>query len=80
VASGQKQCLPSFLFNSFHFPRPSDCAFSLLEIITTIALTIMNDQEAFAIAVEEAKISFEEGGVPVNTPATVYNLEKSFQC
>ena len=71
MESGQKQYLPSFLLNSFHFPRPSDCAFSLLEIITTIALTIMNDQEAFAIAVEEAKISFEEGGVPVNTPATI---------
>jgi hypothetical protein len=25
----------------------------------------MNDQEAFAIAVEEAKISYREGGVPV---------------
>jgi len=26
----------------------------------------MNDQEAFAIAVEEARISFNEGGVPVS--------------
>jgi hypothetical protein len=25
----------------------------------------MNDQEAFAIAVEEAKIGYREGGVPV---------------
>lgn len=25
----------------------------------------MNDQEAFAIAIEEAKLSFEEGGVPI---------------
>jgi hypothetical protein len=34
----------------------------------------MNDQEAFAIAVEEAKISYKEGGVPVSifphTPAS----------
>jgi cytosine deaminase len=28
----------------------------------------MNDQEAFAIAVEEAKIGFKEGGVPVSIP------------
>jgi hypothetical protein len=30
----------------------------------------MNDQEAFAIAVEEAEIGYEEGGVPVrhNSP------------
>ncbi len=40
----------------------------------------MNDREAFAIAVEEAKIGFEEGGVPVNTPGTLIILEKSFQC
>jgi hypothetical protein len=38
----------------------------------------MNDQEAFAIAVEEAKIGFEEGGMPVNTPGTTCNLEKNF--
>ena len=25
----------------------------------------MNDQEAFAIAIEEAKLSYKEGGVPV---------------
>lgn len=25
----------------------------------------MNDQEAFAIAVEEAKLSYQEGGVPI---------------
>ena len=71
MESGQKQYLPRFLPISFLFPPLLDCAFSLLEIITTIVLTIMNDQEAFAIAVEEAKISFEEGGVPVNTPATI---------
>lgn len=28
----------------------------------------MNDIEAFAIAVEEAKLSYDEGGVPVITP------------
>jgi hypothetical protein len=28
----------------------------------------MNDQEAFAIAVEEAQKSFDEGGVPVSEP------------
>jgi len=28
----------------------------------------MDDQEAFAIAVEEAKKSFDEGGVPVSEP------------
>ena len=28
----------------------------------------MNDQEAFAIAVEEAKLSLREGGVPVIYP------------
>jgi hypothetical protein len=26
----------------------------------------MNDQEAFAIAVEDAKIGYKEGGVPVS--------------
>jgi hypothetical protein len=26
----------------------------------------MNDQEAFAIAVEEAEIGYKEGGVPVS--------------
>lgn len=76
MASGQKQyivpILASYLLAStFRFPRLLDCAFSLVEITTTIALTIMNDQDAFAIAVEEAKIGFEEGGVPVNTPATI---------
>lgn len=30
----------------------------------------MNDQEAFAIAVEEAKIGYKEGGVPVSFPST----------
>lgn len=33
-----------------------------------ITVRIMNDLEAFAIAVEEAKISFREGGVPVMLP------------
>lgn len=33
---------------------------------------MMNDQEAFAIAVEEAKISYAEGGVPVRL--TTYYL------
>ncbi|KAM3066023.1 Cytosine deaminase [Clarireedia jacksonii] len=28
-------------------------------------MTSLNDQEAFAIAVEEAKISYQEGGVPI---------------
>jgi hypothetical protein len=28
----------------------------------------MNDQEAFAIAIEEAKLSLQEGGVPVIHP------------
>jgi len=27
----------------------------------------MNDQEAFQVAVEEARISYEEGGVPVRS-------------
>jgi len=27
----------------------------------------MNDQEAFAIAVEEAKLGYNEGGVPVGS-------------
>ena len=40
----------------------------------------MNDQEAFAIAVEEAKIGFEEGGVPVNTPGTLVIWRKVAQC
>ncbi len=35
----------------------------------------MNDQEAFAIAVEEAKISYKEGGVPVR--AIIYPLCQS---
>lgn len=34
----------------------------------------MNDQEAFAIAIEEAKISYKEGGVPVNTPPLFKSL------
>ena len=35
----------------------------------------MNDKEAFAIAVEEAKLSYKEGGVPVITPlSTTANL------
>ena len=32
----------------------------------------MNDQEAFAIAVEEAQKSFDEGGVPVSEPPIKY--------
>jgi len=28
----------------------------------------MNDQEAFAIALEEAKLGYDEGGVPVRNP------------
>lgn len=28
----------------------------------------MNDQQALAIALEEARISYEEGGVPVRIP------------
>lgn len=31
----------------------------------------MNDQEGFAIAVEEAKLGYEEGGVPVSDPAMI---------
>jgi creatinine deaminase len=26
---------------------------------------MMNDQESFAIAIEEAKLSYKEGGIPV---------------
>jgi hypothetical protein len=35
---------------------------------------MMNDQEAFAIAVEEAKISYAEGGVPVRLTTTYLPL------
>jgi cytosine/creatinine deaminase len=31
----------------------------------------MNDEEAFAIAVEEAKIGYKEGGVPVSNPRVI---------
>jgi hypothetical protein len=34
----------------------------------------MNDKEAFAIAVEEAKISYREGGVPVSQLLASANL------
>lgn len=34
--------------------------------IHTQNFTMMNDQEGLAIAIEEAKISYEEGGVPVS--------------
>ena len=34
----------------------------------------MNDQEAFAIAVEEAKISYAEGGIPVRLPTTLIHI------
>lgn len=38
----------------------------------------MDDQEGFAIALEEAKISFEEGGVPVLARASsLDNLSRS---
>jgi hypothetical protein len=39
----------------------------------------MNDQEAFAIAVEEAKIGYKEGGVPVGIRVAV-NPNRSLQC
>jgi hypothetical protein len=29
----------------------------------------MDDQEAFAIALEEAKLGYDEGGVPVRNPS-----------
>jgi hypothetical protein len=37
----------------------------------------MNDQEAFAIAVEEAQISFDEGGVPVSEPPITLLIQRS---
>lgn len=36
----------------------------------------MNDKEAFAIAVEEAKISYGEGGVPVSKHKQTHPREK----
>jgi hypothetical protein len=39
----------------------------------------MNDQEAFAIALDEAKLSYQEGGVPVNHPAIPNSLFISSQ-
>ena len=38
---------------------------SLFQSYPSISLFAMNDQEAFAIAVEEAKLGYSEGGVPV---------------
>lgn len=35
-------------------------------LVLPISLPKMNVQEGFAIAVEEAKLSYQEGGVPVN--------------
>jgi hypothetical protein len=35
----------------------------------------MNDLEAFQIAVEEARISYQEGGVPVSAAYTLYIFE-----
>jgi hypothetical protein len=41
----------------------------------------MNDQEAFAIALEEAKLGYKEGGVPVSTPETpIVQLREAFRC
>lgn len=37
----------------------------------------MNDQEAFAIALEEAKIGYKEGGVPVSIPRVIKTRELS---
>jgi hypothetical protein len=38
----------------------------------------MNDQDGFAIAVEEAKLSYQEGGVPVDiAPLPSYPLESN---
>jgi hypothetical protein len=37
---------------------------------------MMNDQEGLAIAIEEAKISYEEGGVPVSMVCHVVLLRK----
>lgn len=39
----------------------------------------LSDQEAFAIAVEEAKIGYEEGGVPVWIPKII-PLQISSHC
>jgi len=40
----------------------------------------MNDQEAFAIAVEEAKRSFDEGGVPVSKLPIKTLLQRTRVC
>jgi hypothetical protein len=39
----------------------------------------MNDQEAFAIAMEEARIGYKEGGVPVGIRVPA-NPNRSLQC
>ena len=40
----------------------------LLFIAIQVAQLTMNDQEAFAVALEEARLGYREGGVPVSTP------------
>jgi hypothetical protein len=40
----------------------------------------MNDQEAFAIAVEEAQKSFDEGGVPVSELPITFLLQEMKVC
>ena len=41
----------------------------------------MNDQEGLAIAIEEAKTSYKEGGVPVRSPTLLFtSLHVRIQC
>jgi hypothetical protein len=39
---------------------------------------IMNDQEAFAVAVKEAKVGYKEGGVPVSIRVAVNSDPEEF--
>jgi hypothetical protein len=36
----------------------------------------MNDQEGFAIAIEEARLGYNEGGVPVRSPRVPAEIAK----
>jgi hypothetical protein len=82
VLEGQsdgKKVMWSTKITAFLFQDTPKFALSLC--LASAHLT-MYDQEAFAIALEEAKIGYKEGGVPVSTPETsiILKFREPFRC
>lgn len=70
MAGGVAECQAMWSIKNVRFSfQDAKCKIlDLLFIAIQVAQLTMNDQEAFAIALEEARLGYREGGVPVSTP------------